>query len=491
MLLQRSPVDTDSELENLSDMSKKNATLLILMLSAMVGISQTTPLAGGPSVSGALVPQYVQGNNGTNNNRTPFWCWVELNGLTAGATYHYYPAMDSLNASPTSNGAGNAYLVNAMSGTIRRTTNVSLTNSAGYDSLIATNAGTWAGWIGIEPTGNGRFTPGNTLYVKLIMNNGAGGTSVAYRLFLTSDNVMVINYGTTSQAPTEGTALYDSLNAAPKNFICLYDNVTASGRPVSIAIVEDDENDLYAVTSITGFYRNMVDTLPMHWGTIIPNSLPNGIRALEERTLVGGAGVDTVMDSDGIWCSGVNTIDMSGGNAGTYLNSTFSLSSSASIPDTVWINLSANFNATTNDTGATITWTFGDTTLPSTGASVTHTYTSSGIYSVTVIISNGGCSDTIWHNVVVMLGTSTPRIIQLGYDISPNPSTGLFNIAAKSSIEKEIEVYDVLGNLAYTYTFTGTNATIDLSSLEKGVYFIRITENVQGGKTATKRIVIQ
>jgi PKD repeat protein len=259
---------------------------------------------------------------------------------------------------------------------------------------------------------------------------------------------------------------------------------------VSIAIVEDDAMDLNSVTSVSGFYRTMVDSMSMHWGTIVPNNLANGVRALEERDFSTGAGVDTVMDADGIWCSGINTMNMSGGNAGTYLNSTFVLTSSASIPDTVWINLSANFNAMTNDTGATVTWDFGDTTT-ATGASVTHTYTTPGIYSVTVVISNGGCSDTIWHNVVVMLGTSTPRIIQLGYDVSPNPSTGQLNITAKSAIEKEIEVYDVLGNLVYTQTFTGTSTSADLTALEKGVYFLRITENVQGGKTATKRIVLQ
>jgi hypothetical protein len=464
-------------------MSKKNAILLLLLLSATVGFSQIT-------VTNALVPQYVQGNNGTNNNRTPFWCWIELTGMTPGATYRYYTTMDSLNASPTSNGAGNPYMVNMLSGTVRRTSMATLNNSSGHDSIIATNAGTYAGWFGVEPTGNGRFTPGTTLYVKLIMNNGAGGTSVANRVLVSTDPVVVINYGSTPAAALEGSAIYDSLNAVPQNFICLYDNVTATGRPLSIAIVEDDNMGLNPVTSIVPFYRNMVDTLPMHWGTIVPNSLTNGVRALEERSFASGSAIDTVMDADGIWCSGLNTVNMSNGNTGAHLNSTYILTSSASIPDTVWVNMSANFNATTNDTNATITWDFGDTTTAS-GASVSHTYTTQGIVSVTVIISNGGCSDTIWHNVVVILGTSTPRIVQLGYDISPNPSTGVFNIAARSSVEKEIEVYDVLGNVVYTQTFTGTNTSADMSALDKGVYFIRISENVQGGKTATKRIVIQ
>jgi PKD repeat protein len=468
---------------------KKIATILVLTLSCMAGYAQTA--AGGPTVNSALVPQYCQGVTPTNNNRVPIWYWAEISGLTPGATYRYYTTMDSLNASPTSNGAGVPMLINAISGTIRRTTNPGLTNSAGHDSLVVGNGGTYAGWFGVDASGNGRYVPGATLYPLIVMNNGTpGSTTVAYRILLTAYPVTVINFGTTAAA-TEGTALYDSLNSAPKNFNCLYDNVTATGRPISIAITEDDGCDLFSITSTAAFYRNNVDTMAMRWGTIIPNTLANGIRAIEERAFTGGMPVDTVTDSDGWWCSGVNTANMTGGNAGTYLNSTFSLSSSASIPDTVWVNLSANFNATTNDTAATITWDFGDTSSTATGASVTHTYLSSGIYSVTVVISNGGCSDTIWQNIVVMLGTSTPRIIQLGYTIAPNPSEGLFNITATSAIEKEIEVYDVLGNLVYTQTFSGTTTFADLSAFDKGVYFMRITENVQGGKTATKRIVLQ
>ncbi|HTF03712.1 MAG TPA: T9SS type A sorting domain-containing protein [Bacteroidia bacterium] len=461
---------------------KKNAILFSLVLLALTGSAQIT-------VTSAIVPQYIQGNNGTNNNRTPFWCWVELSGLTPGGTYRYYTTMDSLNASPTSNGAGNSYLINSMSGTVRRTANVSLSNSAGYDSLLATNAGTYAGWIGCEPTGNGRFTPGTTLYPKLIVNNGAGGATVANRVLLSAYPVTVINYGTTASA-TEGTALYDSLNAAPKNFICLYDNTSGIGRPISIAITENDGMDLYTVSSIASFYNMNADTLPMRWGTIIPNLLGNGIRAIEERDFTSGAPVDLVADADGWWCSGVNTVNMTGGNSGTNLNSTFDLVSSAVIPDTVWVGLSANFNATTNDTAASIMWDFGDTATAS-GASTTHTYTSQGVVSVTVVISNGGCTDTIWHNVVVMLGTNIPRQLILAFDVFPNPTTGIVNVTAKTGTEKEVVVYNVLGDAVYSQTFTGTAFTADLSSLEKGVYFMRIRETIQGGKTATKRIIIE
>lgn len=469
---------------------KKDAILLLLLLSAITGFSQTVPNIGGPTIVTALVPQYCQGNTPTNNSRVPIWYWAEITGLTPGATYRFYTTMDSLNASPTSNGAGVPMLINSVSGTVRRTTNPGLTNSSGHDSLIADNSGGYAGWFGVDASGNGRYVPGATLYPLMVMNNGVtGSTTVAYRILLTAYPVTVINFGTTTSV-TEGSAIYDSLDAAPKNFMCLYDNVAATGRPISIAITEDDGCDLYAITSTAAFYRNSVDTLPMHWGTIIPNSLATGIRALEERAFTGGTVVDVVADADGWWCSGVNTALMTAGSSGTYLNSTFVLSSSASIPDTVWVGLSANFNVTTNDPNATITWDYGDTGTGS-GAMTSHTYTSAGIVSVTVIISNGGCTDTIWQNVVVELGMTIPRNVQLGFDVSPNPSNGMFNITARSSIEKEVQVYDVLGNPLYSTTFTGPTTELDLTGLQKGVYFMRITENVQGGKTATKRIVIQ
>jgi len=467
-------------------MSKKNAILLMLLLSALTGFGQT---AGGPTILNALVGQYCQGNSTTNNNRTPIWFWLELSGLTPGATYRYYAAMDTMNAAPASNGAGNPYLINSVSGTIRRSTNAAMTTNAGYDSLVAGSTGTYSGWFGVEPTGNGRFTPGTTLYPKLMLNNGAGGSTITWRLLAGLHPVTVINYGITNN-PLQGSGLFDSLDAAPQNFICLYDNIAATGRPINIAITEDDGMDLFAVTSVVNFYANMVDTLPMHWGCIIPNDLPNGIRALEERSFAAATVVDVVTDADGWWCSGVNTANMTAGLAAPYLNSTFVLSSTASIPDTVWVGLSANFNATTNDPNATITWDYGDTGTGS-GAMTTHTYTSAGVVSVLVVITNGGCTDSIWHNVIVELGMTVPRQVQLGFDISPNPSSGIFYVTSRSAIEKEVQVYDVLGNPLYTTTFTGVNAELDLTGLQKGVYFMRITENISGGKTATKRIVIQ
>lgn len=460
----------------------------ILILAAF--IFPVFAFAGGPSVLSSIVPQYMQGVNGTNNSRVPFWFWGQIVGLTPGATYHYYTTMDTLNATPTSNGAGNPYLLNTTTGTIRRTTNASMTNNAGYDSIVASNIGVIEGWFGVEPTGNGRFTPGTVLYPKIMLNNGAGGTTVATRLYFSAAPVTVLNFGTTSMSATEGSALYDSLDAAPKNFICMYDNILAVGRPISIGIVENDLLDLYAITSIANFYRTVVDTLAFHWGTIIPNNLANGIRALEERAFTSaGAVVDVVTDSDGIWCYGTNTANMTNGSTALYLNSTFSLTSSAIIQDTTWTGIPTTFTVTSNSPNSNYYWNFGDLGVD-TGASVNHTYIAPGVFNVQVIISTGGCSDTINETIVVELSTGIIKPMPLSFQVMPNPTEGEFYISTRDHNEKMVVITDVLGQIVYAELLTGNQISINIAGQTPGIYFVEVRDTVTG-KAGVKKMILQ
>ncbi|HLG02720.1 MAG TPA: hypothetical protein VI731_03935, partial [Bacteroidia bacterium] len=317
---------------------KKKLFSIVILATALPAGAQTV-------VANALVPQFIQGNAGTNNDRTPFWFWAELTGLTPGATYRFYTAMDSLNASASSNGAGNPYLINQTGNTIRRTTNPSFSNAANYDSLTAGNSGTASHWFGVEPTGNGRYTPGNTLFAKIMLNDGQGGTTVSERVLLALHPVTVIDYGTVPGDSAQGSGFYDSTGALANNFICIYDNPLAIGRPINIAIVENDGMDLYNLSVIVNFYANTVDTSAGRWGSIIPNNLPNGIRSIEERSFNGATPVDTVADMDGTWCSGVNTVNQGHGSSAVNLNSTFVLTGLANMPDSTWTGLPTTFSA--------------------------------------------------------------------------------------------------------------------------------------------------
>jgi hypothetical protein len=459
--------------------------ILILLAFALPGFA----FAGGPSILSSIVPQFIEGTQPTNNNRVPFWFWGQINGLTPGATYHYYVAIDTLNAAATSNGAGLPYLINPITRTIRRILNPSMTANTGYDSLVANNVGVIEGWFGIEPTGNARFTPGATIYPKIMLNNGAGGTTVAIRLLFSSAPVTVISFGTVSMSATEGSALYDSLDAAPKNFICAYDNTPAVGRPVGIGIVENDSLYLRQFPSTANFYRIKVDSLNFHWGIIVPNNLPNGIRALEERAFSTAAIVDVVTDADGIWCYGSNTVNMSNGVQGMYLNSTFVLSSSAVIPDTTWTGISTAFSASSNSPNSTYSWNFGDLGT-GTGANVNHTYLAPGVVNVQVIISTGGCSDTINQTVVVLLSTGIITPMPLSFQVMPNPTNGEFYITTKDRNEKMITVTDLLGQIIYSEMQSGNKISIDITGQNPGVYMIEVRDKVTG-KSGVKKIVFQ
>ena len=73
------------------------------------------------------------------------------------------------------------------------------------------------------------------------------------------------------------------------------------------------------------------------------------------------------------------------------------------------------------------------------------------------------------------------------FTIYPNPvSNGMFYISATSDLEKEVTIFNTLGQQILN-TKTNTEA-VNVSQLNKGTYFVKITE---AGISATKKLVIQ
>lgn len=121
---------------------------------------------------------------------------------------------------------------------------------------------------------------------------------------------------------------------------------------------------------------------------------------------------------------------------------------------------------------ATYLWKFGDgntSTLPN----PTHTYSTGGTYTVTLIATKCGLSDT----VVKSLTTATTGIqeqIRDEFFIYPNPSnTGLFFIETKNEVN-QVLVYSVQGKLVESVSLSSTNIPLDLSHLTKGIYLLKI-----------------
>jgi len=260
-----------------------------------------------------ILPQYIQGLNGTNNNRTPFVFRVKIDNLLSNTTYRFINQVVISSDGPTTSGAGNVFFVSAnVDSPFVRTSSPDM-NSGPYGLLTTDATGSYTGWFITEPTGNAsRFIPGKYLFMRIRLNDGATGTT-AVNWATTTDSIKVINYGTTSDTSL-GTGIYGRSFAAPKDFIFLYDNVDGTGRPLSSAIVEVDGINLNAITSVATFYRDSVDQFVGAWGTIIPNQLTNGVRRIERRLFADGSIFPVIgIDDNGIWPSGANTVNPLGG----------------------------------------------------------------------------------------------------------------------------------------------------------------------------------
>jgi hypothetical protein len=252
-----------------------------------------------------IFPQYIQGVNGTNNNRLPFAYRATLTGLNASSTYRFFNGVELTTASLTSSGAGNSIFANPAG--FVSSNGPSLSIVGGYGEFTTDVNGTYTGWFILSPTGNAsRFAPGTNLYTRITLNNGAGGTSAA-TVLTSTQTIKVINLVAAAGA-NNGTGLKGNSSATPKNFVFAYDNMTGTGRPLSGTFVEDAGATL--PTSFAPFYLSTVDGVNGAYGMIIPNTNANGVQRIEQRDFITGAITGCpATDDNGIWPSGANTVN--------------------------------------------------------------------------------------------------------------------------------------------------------------------------------------
>ena len=76
-----------------------------------------------------------------------------------------------------------------------------------------------------------------------------------------------------------------------------------------------------------------------------------------------------------------------------------------------------------------------------------------------------------------------------GFATYPNPVTNNeFTVTTASSDAKQVAIYNVIGKQVFTSNFTGTRSTINIASLAKGLYILKVTE---GTKVATSKLIIK
>jgi hypothetical protein len=129
----------------------------------------------------------------------------------------------------------------------------------------------------------------------------------------------------------------------------------------------------------------------------------------------------------------------------------------------------------------TYNWNFGDT-QSSTSQSPSHTYIGSGLFTVTLTVSNGLCSNSKSDSVrITVTGIKYNQNISL-FNVYPNPANDKLNISIDRNVinDMQLSIIDIQGKVLYMedlQKLKSITKTIDFSKYAKGVYIIQLNEN--------------
>ena len=88
----------------------------------------------------------------------------------------------------------------------------------------------------------------------------------------------------------------------------------------------------------------------------------------------------------------------------------------------------------------------------------------------------------------IIISVENPENEAVAIRIYPNPTTDIINIDTDGN-EYEVKIYNVAGSLVKEIIINGSNNAIDLSSMNKGMYYLQFIDNTATIRTVKKMIV--
>ena len=160
-----------------------------------------------------------------------------------------------------------------------------------------------------------------------------------------------------------------------------------------------------------------------------------------------------------------------------------------------WANDGSSDNQQiTIEVGDTIIWTWGAGTHNLratsgtesfdsgyfTGAGNTFTYTFNQVGSTNYV-----CDPHAGNMNGTVTVTSTAGITKnnlLSFDMYPNPVSDMLTVQLPTGTEKaEVSIFDYTGRLVFSKTISSNDNSIDVQSISKGIYIIRVASNAKIG----------
>jgi hypothetical protein len=255
----------------------------------------------------AMIPLYIQGNNGSNNNRIPVAIPTRFTNLQPNTTYRYTNQFVVSDDGQETAGAGNVIYVNPEG--FYRSTSPSLATEGGYGEFTTGTDGSALVWFMNESTANARFTPGNHVFMRVRLNDGNDGTTVEH-IFTSEDYATVLNFGNENDEYS-GSAFYVKSAEAPMNFALMYD--VDGLRPFYATSIEATGVDYCSINQYANFYKEFVAGKDGWFGGILPNINENGLPYI----LIVGMDFMPVREyaseDGGFWYPNANTVNPTNG----------------------------------------------------------------------------------------------------------------------------------------------------------------------------------
>ncbi len=100
-------------------------------------------------------------------------------------------------------------------------------------------------------------------------------------------------------------------------------------------------------------------------------------------------------------------------------------------------------------------------------------YTQSGTYTQT-LTNAAGCDSTITLNLTLTVGIEEGNITDV--TLYPNPTSESFTIKTSAPVYGTFNIVDAQGKLVFAGEMTGTETNVNIASVARGIYYLRIPE---------------
>jgi hypothetical protein len=452
---------------------------MMFMLGGFVTQAQSLTQTNAFLPDPAFYPQYI--GSGTST-RIPCMFRATLTNLAANTTYRYYVQVGTnSDLGVNQSGAANSMLVNSAGTTFTYTTGPGLTTAGNYETFTTDAAGTYTGWFGFVHSGNARFTAGAILFPTITIGNTSGTVLFRYAPPAASGTFTCLGFSASAGA-SNGTGIRGTNSSATaKNFVVLHDTVSGTGRPLAVTFVESDANNLASGAAFYGATgAGPVDGIAGAWGTIVPNTLANGVRRIAQYNNA-GALVGGNTSTDGRWPATIGTITANPAGGTTAIDIT---NIALNVAYTVAYNNNGGTGAQTDvgspyAVGSTVT-TLGLGTIARTGFSFTGWNTAAN-----------GSGTSYATNVTFTINNNTTLFAQ--WVSAPITSTTLLNSSANPSIYSNSVTFTAsvqtngvtAGNATSNYVFKVDGVAVATNAVSGGSATYTVSTLVSGARTIT------